>query len=165
MNFVKSNYSVNEIENILKTMALITIETTSWIYGEDIGSPENVKMYIENKKKAKPITYLIYDGEKMFSYLTLSINNKMLNIEDTHILKKYMNNTNTMMMLQEAIVKEYIANKENINKIVYYINKKNDLSQHNFVKYSKSRVELKNSFMYELDLNHPFVIKMINRCK
>ena len=29
MNFVKSNYSVNEIENILKTMALITIETTS----------------------------------------------------------------------------------------------------------------------------------------
>ena len=122
-------------------------------------------MYIENKKKAKPITYLIYDGEKMFSYLTLSINNKMLNIEDTHILKKYMNNTNTMMMLQEAIVKEYIANKENINKIVYYINKKNDLSQHNFVKYSKSRVELKNSFMYELDLNHPFVIKMINRCK
>lgn len=165
MNFVKSNYSVNEIENILKTMALITIETTSWIYGEDIGSPENVKMYIENKKKAKPITYLIYDGEKMFAYLTLSINNKMLNIEDTHIIEKYRNNTNTMMMLQEAIVKEYIANKENINKIVYYINKKNDLSQHNFVKYSKSRVELKNSFMYELDLNHPFVIKMINRCK
>lgn len=130
-----------------------------------MGSPENVKMYIENKKKAKPITYLIYDGEKMFAYLTLSINNKMLNIEDIHILEKYRNNTNTMMMLQEAIAKEYIANKENINKIVYYINKKNDLPQHNFVKYSKSRVELKNSFMYELDLNHPFVIKMINRCK
>ena len=92
MNFIKLDYSVNEIDDILKTMALITVETTSWIYGEDMGSDENIKMYIDHKKKATPTTYLMYDGEKMFAYLTLSITDSVLNIEDIHILKDYRNN-------------------------------------------------------------------------
>ena len=99
MNFIKLDYSVNEIDDILKTMALITVETTSWIYGEDMGSDENIKMYIDHKKKATPTTYLMYDGEKMFAYLTLSITDSILNIEDIHILKDYRNNSSTMMML------------------------------------------------------------------
>ena len=164
MNFIKSDYSVNEIDDILKTMALITIETTSWIYGEDMGSDENIKMYIEHKKKAVPTTYLMYDCEKIFAYLTLSIADNILNIEDIHILKDYRNNSSTMMMLLKAITKEYVENQEKVNKVVYYISKINELSQHNFAKYSKSRIEKKNSYMYELDLEHPFILKMINRC-
>lgn len=165
MNFIKLDYLVKEVDEILRTMALITVETTSWIYGEDMGSTENIKMYIEHKKKAMPTTYLMYDGEKMFAYLTLSIADNILNIEDIHILKDYRNNSSTMMMLLKAITKEYIANKEKVNKVVYYISKINDLSQHNFAKYSKSRIEKKKSYMYELDLEHPFILKMINRCK
>ena len=117
MNFIKLDYSVNEIDDILKTMALITVETTSWIYGEDMGSVENIKMYIEHKKKATPTTYLMYDGEKMFAYLTLSITDCILNIEDIHILKDYRNNSSTMMMILKAITKEYIANKEKLIKL------------------------------------------------
>lgn len=165
MNFIKLDYLVKEVDEILRTMALITVETTSWIYGEDMGSTENIKMYIEHKKKAMPTTYLMYDGEKMFAYFTLSIADNILNIEDIHILKDYRNNSSTMMMLLKAITKEYIANKEKVNKVVYYISKINDLSQHNFAKYSKSRIEKKNSYMYELDLEHPFILKMVNRCK
>lgn len=165
MNFIKLDYLVKEVDEILRKMALITVETTSWIYGEDMGSTENIKMYIEHKKKAMPTTYLMYDGEKMFAYLTLSIADNILNIEDIHILKDYRNNSSTMMMLLKAITKEYIANKEKVNKVVYYISKINDLSQHNFAKYSKSRIEKKNSYMYELDLEHPFILRMINRCK
>ena len=164
MNFIKLDYSIKEIDDILKTMALITVETTSCIYGEDMGSDENIKMYIEHKKKEVPTTYLMYDGEKMFAYLTLSITDSILNIEDIHILKDYRNNSSTMMMILKAITKEYIANKEKVNKVVYYISKINELSQHNFAKYSKSRIEKKNSYMYELDLEHPFILKMINRC-
>ena len=48
------------------------------------------------------------------------------------------------MAILSAIAKEYLANKLTINKVVYYINKKNELSQHNFAKYSKSRIENKN---------------------
>ena len=165
MNFIKLDYSVKEIDDILKIMALITVETTSWIYGEDMGSSENIKMYIEHKKKAMPITYLMYDGEKVFAYLTLSISDSILYIEDVHILKDYRNNSVTMMMILKAITKEYIVNKEKVSKVVYYISKINELSQHNFAKYSKSRVEKKNSYMYELDLEHPFILKMVNRCK
>ena len=33
MNFIKLDYSIKEIDDILKNMALITVETTSWIYG------------------------------------------------------------------------------------------------------------------------------------
>ncbi|MBQ4571023.1 MAG: hypothetical protein IJB21_04960 [Bacilli bacterium] len=165
MNFIKLDYSVKEIDDILKIMALITVETTSWIYGEDMGSSENIKMYIEHKKKAMPITYLMYDGEKVFAYLTLSISDSILYIEDVHILKDYRNNSVTMMMILKAITKEYIVNKEKVSKVVYYISKINELSQHNFAKYSKSMVEKKNSYMYELDLEHPFILKMINRCK
>ena len=165
MNFIKLDYSVKEIDDILKIMALITVETTSWIYGEDMGSSENIKMYIEHKKKAMPITYLMYDGEKMFAYLTLSISDSILYIEDVHILKDYRNNSVTMMMILKAITKEYIVNKGKVSKVVYYISKINELSQHNFAKYSKSIVEKKNSYMYELDLEHPFILKMINRCK
>ena len=164
MKFIKLDYSVKEIDNILKTMALITVETTSWIYGEDMGSSENIKMYIDHKKKAMPITYLMYDSEKMFAYLTLSIADNILNIEDIHILKDYRNNSSTMMMLLKAITKEYVENQEKVSKVVYYISKINELSQHNFAKYSKSRIEKKNSYMYELDLEHPFILKMINRC-
>ena len=164
MNFIKLDYSVKEIDDILKTMALITVETTSWIYGVDMGSDENIKMYIEHKKKVMPTTYLMYDCEKIFAYLTLSITDSILNIEDIHILKDYRNNSSTMMMILKAITKEYIANKEKVNKVVYYISKINELSQHNFAKYSKSRIEKKNSYMYELDLEHPFILKMINRC-
>ena len=165
MNFIKLDYSVKEIDDILKIMALITVETTSWIYGEDMGSSENIKMYIEHKKKAMPITYLMYDGEKVFAYLTLSISDSILYIEDVHILKDYRNNSVTMMMILKAITKEYIVNKGKVSKVVYYISKINELSQHNFAKYSKSMVEKKNSYMYELDLEHPFILKMINRCK
>lgn len=164
MNFIKLDYSVKEIDDILKTMALITVETTSWIYGEDMGSDENIKMYIEHKKKAVPTTYLMYDCEKIFAYLTLSIADNILNIEDIHILKDYRNNCSTMMMLLKAITKEYVENQEKVNKVVYYISKINEISQHNFAKYSKSRIEKKNSYMYELDLEHPFILKMINRC-
>lgn len=164
MNFIKLDYSVKEIDDILKTMALITVETTSWIYGEDMGSDENIKMYIEHKKKAVPTTYLMYDCEKIFAYLTLSISDNILNIEDIHILKDYRNNSSTMMMLLKAITKEYVENQEKVSKVVYYISKINELSQHNFAKYSKSRIEKKNSYMYELDLEHPFILKMINRC-
>ena len=163
MNLIKLDYSVKEIDDILRTMALITVETTSWIYGDDMGSSENIKMYIDHKKKAMPITYLMYDGEKMFSYLTLSITDNILYIEDIHILKDYRNNYSTMMMLLKAITKEYVANKEKVNKVVYYISKINELSQHNFAKYSKNRIEKKNSYMYELDLEHPFIIEMTNR--
>ena len=165
MNFIKLDYLVKEVDEILRTMALITVETTSWIYGEDMGSTENIKMYIEHKKKAMPTTYLMYDGEKMFAYLTLSIADNILNIEDIHILKDYRNNSSTMMMLLKAITKEYVENQEKVNKVVYYISKINELSQHNFAKYSKSRIEKKNSYMYELDLEHPFILKMVNRCK
>ena len=165
MNFIKLDYSVKEIDDILKTMALITVETTSWIYGEDMGSDENIKMYIEHKKKAVPTTYLMYDCEKIFAYLTLSISDNILNIEDIHILKDYRNNSSTMMMLLKAITKEYVENQEKVSKVVYYISKINELSQHNFAKYSKSRIEKKNSYMYELDQEHPFILKMINRCK
>lgn len=165
MNLVKLNYKTNELDDILKTMALITIETMSYIYGDDMGSSKNIKMYIDYKKKEKPLTYLMYDGNKMFAYLTLSINNKILNIEDIHILKDYRNNSSTMIMILKAITIEYLANKERVDKVVYYINKKNYLSQHNFAKYSKSRIEMKNSFMYELDLEHPFVKKILNRFK
>ena len=38
------------------------------------------------------------------------------------------------MAILSAIAKEYLANKLTINKVVYYINKKNELSQHNFAK-------------------------------
>ena len=164
MNFIKLDYSVKEIDDILRVMALITVETTSWIYGEDMRSYENIKMYIEHKRKVMPTTYLMYDGEKMFAYLTLSISDSILYIEDIHILKDYRNNSVTMMMILKAITKEYIINKEKISKVVYYISKINELSQHNFAKYSKSRIEKKNSYMYELDLEHPFILKMINRC-
>lgn len=115
MNLIKLDYSVKEIDDILRTMALITVETTSWIYGDDMGSSENIKMYIDHKKKAMPITYLMYDGEKMFSYLTLSITDNILYIEDIHILKDYRNNYSTMMMLLKAITKEYVANKEKVS--------------------------------------------------
>ena len=64
----------------------------------------------------------------------------------------------------QAITKEYVINRERVSKVVYYISKINVLSQHNFAKYSKSRIEKKNSYMYELDLEHPFILKMINRC-
>ena len=47
MTLVKLDYSVNNIDDILKTMALLTVETTSWIYGDDMGLPENIKMYID----------------------------------------------------------------------------------------------------------------------
>ena len=164
MNLIKLDYSVKEIDDILKNMALITVETTSWIYGGDMGSPENIKMYVEYKKKEMPITYLMYDEKKMFAYLTLSITDNILNIEDIHILKDYRNDINTMMMILKAITKEYIANRERVNKVVYYISKINELSQHNFAKYSKSRVEKKNSYMYELDLEHPFILKLLERC-
>lgn len=165
MTLVKLDYSVNNIDDILKTIALITVETTSWIYGDDMGVPENIKMYIEYKKKAMPITYLMYDDTKMFAYLTLSINNNILNIEDIHILKDYRNNSSTMMAIINAIAKEYLANRLTINKVVYYINKKNEQSQHNFAKYSKSRIENKNNYMYELDLENPFILKLLEKCK
>ena len=165
MTLVKLDYSVNNIDDILKTMALLTVETTSWIYGDDMGLPENIKMYIEYKKKAMPITYLMYDDTKMFAYLTLSIDNNILNIEDIHILKDYRNNSSTMMAILSAIAKEYLANKLTINKVVYYINKKNELSQHNFAKYSKSRIEKKNNYMYELDLENQFILKLLEKCK
>jgi len=51
-----------------------------------------------------------------------------------------------------------------VHKVIYYINKKNTFSQHNFAKYSKSMIEEKNSNSYELDLEHPFILKMIERC-
>ena len=70
-----------------------------------------------------------------------------------------------MMTILKAVTLEYLANQDNVDKVVYYISKKNDLSQYNFVKYSKSRVEKKNSYMYELDLEHPFILKMVNRYK
>ena len=165
MNFVKLNYSIEELKDILKTMALITVKTTSWIYGDDMGSFENIKMYIDHKINTKPITYLMYDGEMIFAYLTLSINNKVLNIEYIQILKDYINYSSTMMMFLKAITIEYFVNQDNVDKVEYYISKKNDLSQHNFPKYSKSKIEMKNSFMYELDLKHPFLVKLINRCK
>ena len=99
MNFIKLDYSLKEIDEILRTMALITVETTSWIYGEDMGSDENIKMYIDHKKKVMPTTYLMYDGDKIVAYLTLSITDSILNIEDIHILKDYRNNSSTMMMI------------------------------------------------------------------
>ena len=165
MNFIKLDYSVSDIDDILRTMALITIETTSWIYGDDMGSSENIKMFVDYKKKETPITYLMYDDEKLFAYLTLSITEGILNIEDIHILKDYRNNSSTMIMILKAIAKEYLDNIGKVNKVVYYISKINELSQHNFAKYSKSRIEKKNSYMYELDLEHPFILKMINRSK
>ncbi len=117
MNLVKLDYSVNEIDDILKSMALITVETTSWIYGDDMGSSENIKMYIEHKKKEKPLTYLMYDKEKIFAYLTLSLTANILYIEDIHILKDYRNNSRTMFMILQAITKAYLANKETVSKV------------------------------------------------
>lgn len=70
-----------------------------------------------------------------------------------------------MITVLKAVTLEYLANQDNVDKVVYYISKKNDLSQYNFAKYSKSRVEKKNSYMYELDLEHPFILKMVNRYK
>lgn len=70
-----------------------------------------------------------------------------------------------MMAILSAIAKEYLANKLTINKVVYYINKKNELSQHNFAKYSKSRIENKNNYMYELDLENQFILKLLEKCK
>lgn len=69
------------------------------------------------------------------------------------------------MTILKAVTLEYLANQDNVDKVVYYISKKNDLSQYNFAKYSKSRVEMKNSFTYELDLYHSFIVKILNRCK
>lgn len=165
MDILKLDYSIKEIDEILMKMAFITVETTSWIYGQDMGSFENIKLYIEYKKKTMPITYLMYDSEKMFAYLTLSIKDRILNIEDIHILKTYRNNCSIMRIILKAIIKEYLTNKEKIDNVVYYINKKNELSQHNFARYSNCIVEMKNNFMYKLDLEHPTIVKMMNRFK
>ena len=47
------------------------------------------------------------------------------------------------MTILKAVTLEYLVNQDNVDKVVYYISKKNDLSQHNFAKYLKkqSRIE------------------------
>ncbi len=51
MNLIKLDYSINEIDGILKTMALITIDNTSYIYGEDMNSEEISKCILNTKKR------------------------------------------------------------------------------------------------------------------
>ncbi len=122
-------------------------------------------MYIEHKKKTMPITYLFYNDEKIFAYFTLSINANVLYIEDIHILKEYRNNSYVISKILESITNEYVINRDKISKVVYYINKKNELSKHNFAKFAKSVEEKKNSYMYELNLSHHFIQKIIHRYK
>ena len=165
MKIIKLDYSISEIDYILREMAKITISTTSWIFGDDMGSPENISVYLEYKKKTKPITYLLYDRDILFGYLTLSINSRILYIEDVHILLGYRNNLFIMKLILQAIAKEYILNIDTIDKVVYYINKKNNLSQDNFEKYAKEKEESKNNYKYTLDLNHPFIRKILKSYK
>ena len=98
MKILKLDYSISEIDYILREMAKITISTTSWIFGDDMGSPENTSVYVEHKKNTKPITYLLYDNDILFGYLTLSINSRILYIEDVHILSEYRNNLHIMIL-------------------------------------------------------------------
>lgn len=165
INLVKLNYTSDKVDEILKEMAIITIDNLSYIYGDDMKSNENIKSYVEYKKQAKPITYLMHDETSIFGYLTLSLSSKILYIEDIQIKNSYRNNPGVMSMILKTITIEYLENKNQIDKVVYYINKKNKLSQHNFSKFAEKTEETKNSYMYELNLEHPFIVKMIDKVK
>lgn len=74
INLVKLNYTSDKVDEILKEMAIITIDNLSYIYGDDMKSNENIKSYVEYKKQAKPITYLMHDETSMtVCAITLSL--------------------------------------------------------------------------------------------
>ncbi len=162
MNLIILNYDIEECKEYLVKMAKLLSSNLKYIYGDDMDNEEDREKYISYHMESKPFSYLIIDdNNELIAFMDLEQKENSLSINEIQIKKDYQLNPIILRQFIKEIKKKY--DMLNISCVYYCINKCNNQSMHNFEKLACEKIELKNSYKYILDLNHPFVKRIMKK--
>ncbi len=144
-------------QDVLSTPALKNyildsiIRHLQYIYGEEMGSLENRKEWIAyNLERHDPSwrVTVAHKGEKNLGFLITSLDKRLLEVNDIQIERHARKNPFLMIGLFITAFQYY---ENNFDTLGGYINKANNESQGNFLRYATTITELKNGYSFEID--------------
>ena len=142
---------VREKPPLVSFMLDTMVENLSYVYGDDMGSDENRRIWTEyNLERYDATWHTVFGGRngKPLGFIVYKIENKVLYVCDFEVKKEARYSPALLRgMLRAMISKE----KDNFDSIRGYINKKNELSQRNFLKYATEIKENPKGFSFVID--------------
>ncbi len=127
------------------------IDHLRYIYGPDMGSPSDRKEWIAyNLERHEPSwrVTVAHKGEKNLGFLITSLEKQSLIVNDIHINRHARKNPFLMIGLFITAFEHY---EGRFTTLGGYINKANNESQGNFLRFATTITELKNGYSFEVD--------------
>ncbi len=147
-------YSQKEVlsDPVLTNYLLDTIiDHLSYIYGNDMGSPEDRREWIAyNLERPEPSwrVTVAHRGGKNLGFLITTLDKRQLVINDVQIERHARKNPFLLLGLFITAFQHY---DDKFTTLGGYINKSNNESQNNFLRYATIITELKNGYSFEVD--------------
>ena len=147
-------YNQQEIlSNIQLTNYLIDtiIENLSYIYGNDMESEENRNAWIDNTLRTEDATWRVIIANQNavnIGFIVYSVKSRSLSVNEIEIDKEHRLNPALISGLFCTLFKN---ESKNFDTISGYINKKNKVSQHNFLKLATTITERPNGYSFIID--------------
>ena len=148
---VLNQKEVRENPPLVSFMLDTMVENLSYVYGDDMGSDENRRMWteynLERYDAAWHTVFGIRDG-KPLGFIVYKIENKALYVCDFEVKKEARYSPALLRGMLRAMIS---AERDNFDVIRGYINRKNVLSQRNFLKYATEINETQKGFSFVID--------------
>ncbi len=138
-------------EALTKELLDTIVDNLSYIFGEDMGTEENRNEWIQyNLRTEHPHWRMIAEGKngRRRGFLIYTIENHQLTVCDIEIKKDSRRNPILLLGLFQTLFK---TESHSFRTMRGYINKGNETSQKNFLKYATSIAELPRGYSFLID--------------
>lgn len=146
-----SQQGVLNDRNLIAFLLDTIIENLSYIYGSEMGSEDDRNSWIDYNLKRKDDSWRAIVGFRNgtpVGFILYTIENRSLSVNDIEIILTERRNP----ILMGGLLKNMIsAEDKNFDTISGYINKANETSQHNFLKYASYVVDRPNGFLFTIN--------------
>ena len=148
---VLNQKEVRENPPLVSFMLDTMVENLSYVYGDDMGSDENRRMWTEyNLERHDAAWHTVFgskDGRPL-GFIVYKIENKVLYVCDFEIKKEARYSPALLRGMLRAMIS---TEKENFDVIRGYINRKNEISQRNFLRHATQISETEKGFSFVID--------------
>lgn len=162
MNVSFITYSQQELlekADIVNYVLNTIVDNLSYIFGADMDSPQSRNEWIKYNLKTVNSSWRIVLANKNDVYagfIIYTIHNRTLSVYDIEINKTNRYNPTLLKGLLKTVFENEYNNFDNISG---YINKKNETSQHNFLKYASQITETERGYKFLIDKNKTEILK------
>lgn len=147
-------YTQQDVLNDSKLTAFLLntiIENLSYIYGTEMGSEDDRNSWIDYNLKRKDDDWhaiVGFQNGSPIGFILYTVDKRILSVNDIEIILTERRNPVLMVGLLRTMVS---AEEKNFDAISGYINKANETSQHNFLKYASDIAKRPNGFLFTID--------------